>query len=432
MPSSSELWNVQAESAFLACLLRNPDEYYSLNSVGLKADDFMDKDAGRVMKAIQESVADKNKPNLPDIIEHLKLNGWDDTETYVGSLSAIPVSITEALSHAQTIHGLAISRKLTHFGAQAIQIGRENRADPVTAIMEVKAELRKLETSLPEPERSPRPEDIIRRIKTATASDFIPVTFSPKLQQITGGFAPGWLWVIGGFSSTGKSAFGVNIALDAVRAHKRVVIFSTEMTQEQYVIRLLSSMSGVPQRAIRDGISFSQSEQDALAKAEQELARSKLLIYDTLSYFPAVMTELVKLKHADGVDLVIIDFLQNLYWHGDEVRDARETIIALQNEVAKKLSCAVVVFSQISNAYAQYDLDSKSDKNYYAFKGSGAIKDAADVGIMLRRDRKRQSPLLQVAVEKNRNGELGEVWCVIELPTGKITEADDGLEDEDE
>jgi replicative DNA helicase len=90
--------------------------------------------------------------------------------------------------------------------------------------------------------------------------------------------------------------------------------------------------------------------------------------------------------------------------------------------------------SQLSNAMAQQDDAEKGKGDYYAFKGSGAIKDAADVAIMLRRNRRSQSPTLEMDIKKHRHGALAIIECRIDLSTGKILEeiSDPGYDDDDE
>ena len=56
--------------------------------------------------------------------------------------------------------------------------------------------------------------------------------------------------MIGGFSSTGKTAFGCNMAADAILQSEWTAIVSTEMTAAQYMIRLVSLFSGVPCREV--------------------------------------------------------------------------------------------------------------------------------------------------------------------------------------
>jgi replicative DNA helicase len=247
---------------------------------------------------------------------------------------------------------------------------------------------------------------------------------------LTGGLHAGHFWVVGGFSSTGKSAVACNIVRDVMRERGRWVgIISTEMTQEQYLVRLLSLISNVPQRAIRDRLptdSFDSAQ--ALKDAEAEIARANLRVFDTVYRMADIRLQAQRMKETTGLDVLLIDFLQNVSGSsGDEVGDARE--VAIQSQLlAKELNCTVIAFSQVSNEMARYQQDG-GDNNYYSFKGSGAIRDAADVGIMLKRDRVKQSPILDFHIVKNRHGELSVVPTHLDLPTGKITEMEAGEED---
>jgi replicative DNA helicase len=255
----------------------------------------------------------------------------------------------------------------------------------------------------------------------------IPLYFSPTLQDITGGLHPGEMWVVGGFSSTGKSAFAVNMVIDILRARdKRVVIFNTEMTQETYMTRLMSNISGVPTRIIRDRVTIGHEQQESLSKAARYLRESPWKVYDTIGNIQAIRTEAMRLKNDEGLDVIILDYIQSMDGGtGEEVRDAR-TIANVCQSMAKELDCVVVAFSQLSNSYAQDDNTQGGTSNFYSFKGSGAIRDNADLALMLRRDRKNSSPMLSVRIEKNRSGEVGSFDCMMDLPTGRIREMETG------
>lgn len=430
--SSSQSWNQEAEAAVLAAFIRNPDDFYSINDVGLTTDDFAGPENRRVAKALFEVQADKGKPDLPLIHEALLEGGHDATTEYLARLSTIPVSIPQAHDYARTVRGLSISRSLGRYGADVISIAQEHRSDYEGAVAEVESRLRKLTSQLPVEERSPSPADILRRIRNNEGNAAgIPILFSPTLQNLTGGFKPGHMWVIGGFSSTGKSAVAVNLTLDVLRARdKKVVIISAEMTQEQYLLRMLSIETGIPQQMLSSNVTLGTT-QAQLEKAIKFLEHSNLLVYDTLYKMPKIRSELKRIKEHEGLDLVVLDYIQNISVTGDEVSDAREVALECQR-LAKELSCCVVAFSQVSNAMAQSDIESGGKGEFYSFKGHGAIRDAADVALMLRRNRRvpdgTLTSNLKVQIAKNRHGALSEFVCEMNLPTGKITEVEEAYE----
>jgi replicative DNA helicase len=199
---------------------------------------------------------------------------------------------------------------------------------------------------------------------------------------------------------------------------------SLEMKDEVYMLRLLSLLSGISQRQLRQRVTLGMEEHEALAKAERQLAQSNLRIYDNIYSLKGIRSTARRMKETVGLDVLIVDFLQNVSVDGkDEWASARETALECQR-IAKDLDCTVVAFSQVSNEQAKR-ADAGESGSYYSFKGHGGIRDAADVGIMLWRDLKANSPVLHVEVVKNRHDEKGKVYADMDLPTGRIKEIDD-------
>lgn len=424
--ASSELWNNEAEQIVLASFIRNPQDYWSINDVRLEASDFQMPSNKRLARAIFEVVDEKGQPDVPFVIETLNASGNEEEKSLLSDLASLPVSIPQAHESARIVKSLSTARRLQQVGAAIIDIAKEKRSDYEGAISDAENKLRRLSESLPEPERSPRPSDILRRIRTSGPTDAIPITFSPTLQQLTGGLQRGHLWVIGGFSSVGKSAVACNFAVDALHGGtSKVAIISCEMTQEQYVIRLLAILSGIEQNRIRDNYTIGIEEQKSLIRAMSILSKDNLTVYDTIYRMSEIRSQMKRQKEREGLDVLIVDFIQNVEGSThDEVKDAREVILECQR-LAKELQCTVIVMSQLSNAMAMQDDAEKGKGDYYAFKGSGAIKDASDVAIMLRRARRSQSPILEMEIKKNRSGALGEASLSMDLPTGIIREIEE-------
>jgi replicative DNA helicase len=423
MPVSSELWNGEAEAIVLASFIRYPKEYYAVNSVGLEPNDFQFKTNREIAKAVIEVVDEQGEPDVPFIVEALNFGGSEESKSVLSDLATLPVSVEQAIDAANIVKSLSTSRRVQQVGVDFIDLAKKHRTDYEGLIAEAEGRFRRLVDTLPEPERSPKPSDILHRIRTVGPQDSIPITFSPRINAATGGLRPGHLWVIGGFSSVGKSAWACNMALDALQhLGKKVAIISAEMTQEQYVIRMLSILSGVDQTSIRDGYTTSLEQAQALERAQEFLAVDNLYVYDTIYRMSNIRSEAKRLKERDGLDVLIIDFLQNIEGSShDEVKDAREVALECQR-LAKELQITVVAMSQLSNAMAQQDDAEGGRGDYYAFKGSGAIKDAADIAIMLRRKRRDQSPILSVEIKKNRHGPLTEVDCLMSLSSQRVRE----------
>ena len=420
---ANTLQNNEAEQHIIAALLRNPKQYFDINSVGLVADDFNNTDHQKIWKAVDSAIEVKADPAIPIVLENLRQLGYESVVDYVSDLSTVPCNVDEAIRYASVVKGLAVARKLANAGVSIIDIAQEKRTDYASAIVESENLIRSVADSLPAQERSPAASEILSRMELVAHEDRIPIHFSNTLQMMTDGFAPGHFWVIGGFSSTGKSAFAANMVLDIMRKPKqKVAIISAEMTQEQYMVRLLAIDSGLPQGNIASKITIGLGASDKLEASKKKVGAMDLFIYDNLYRLPQIRTEMQRLKNQQGLDVMILDYIQNVTVTGDEVKDAREVAIECQR-LAKDLNCTVIAFSQVSNAMAQLSSQG-GDEDFYSFKGHGAIRDAADVAIMLKRNRTAQSSVLNVDIKKNRHGPISKFKCYFDLSTGRIEESD--------
>lgn len=416
-----DLYNHEAEAATLAGILRNPEAYWIINSVGLTSEDFLGIENRKVMTAIEKVAKGKQQPDMPLVVEALRTND-DTTAAYVNRLLGVPATTGQAAEYAKTVRGLSISRQLAAAGSTITSIAREARADYEEAMSSAEAQLRKIRETIPVSDRSPNPADILKRLKNMVDEESIPIRFAPTLHDISGGLIAGHLWVIGGFSSTGKSAVACNLINDITSDHKWVGLVSTEMTQENYAQRLLALLSGVPFRDVRDNATIGAANIAALHDAEKRLETMPLRIFDTVTRIGDIRLQAQLMKETTGLDVLLVDFMQNVRaTKGDfSFTDMTEITLELQ-ELAKDLRVTVVAFSQVSNQMAQWESQG-GDDNFYGFKGSGAIKDAADFAIMLKRDRVRQSEALDFHVMKNRHGELRVIATRLDLPTGRIEE----------
>ena len=328
----SVLLNQEAEATTIAAILRNPDSYWAINDIGLTSKDFLGPNAAKVFRAIQLVAGDRKVPEFPLVIEELD----ESIHEYANKLLGTAATVPQAIESAKVVKGLSTSRQLQTVGATIIGIAEEHRADSESAVMEAESLLRDVRNTLPMPDRSPEPGDIIRRINSPQDDRSVRIRFSPTLDAMVGGLHPGHLWVVGGFSSTGKSAAVVNFVADALKQKKHTAVFSLEMTQEQYIIRLLSVATGIGQREIKDRMFIGHEAVQLMQLAESRLAAAPLRIYDTSYRLADIRSKAIQTKETLGLDLMVVDFIQNVYVEGDEIADARATILELQN-LAKEL-----------------------------------------------------------------------------------------------
>lgn len=241
------------------------------------------------------------------------------------------------------------------------------------------------------------------------------------LDGLTSGFQPGDFIIIAGRPGMGKTAFALNIAVNASLRAKTpvpVAIFSLEMAIESLIQRLICSEARVSLSKLRRGM-ITSLEYSRVATAVGALSETKLFIDDSPGLNALeVRTKARRLKgeHHD-LGMVIIDYLQLLETHGDRRRERNRQqeiteISRTLKAMAKELNVPVVAISQLSRAP-----ESRVDKRPQLadLRESGALEQDADVVLFLFREaayrtkewatldeNKRRSAELNIA--KQRNG----------------------------
>jgi replicative DNA helicase len=132
-----------------------------------------------------------------------------------------------------------------------------------------------------------------------------------KLDEMTGGLHGGDLVIIAARPSMGKTALALNIAQHvSLKLNKTVAIFSLEMSRESLLTRMLCATARVDSQRFRAGF-LSQEERRKLNQSLHELVEAKLFIDDTAGLNMMDMhAKLRRLQQEQGVDLVIVDYLQ--------------------------------------------------------------------------------------------------------------------------
>lgn len=408
----------EAEASFLASCLMDENAVEIGLDLDIKPEDFFvpaNADIWKVMTSL------KNNRKVVDMITVSEaLRGCASIEfpaTFIADLSRANAGLSyNAKDYAQIVRDKASRRALLSATQQIAGLAYDESRHVDVIFDQADAAFRRVTAKVVDTSTDPSPAAVIERMEQ-TKSTGVPVKF-PRLNQITGGLVKGHLWVVGGFSSTGKSAFAVNLLDDVARAGQASVMFSTEMSAEQYMHRMISLTSQIPQRVLKNG-AMTLEESQSYKLATDYWKSKKVMIYDSLYTVTKIRRAAKRIKEQQGLDVVFVDFIQNLSETGDEVKDARLAAIQLQ-AMAKELDVCVVALSQISNAQAMQQNESGAMGNYYAFKGSGAIKDAADVAIMLDRDRVNKPDVLWVNIVKNRHDSIDRLAGWFELSTGTI------------
>lgn len=250
-----------------------------------------------------------------------------------------------------------------------------------------------------------------------------------RLDQLTdGGFHPTDFIIIAARPSIGKTAFAISIIQNMIRPPRnyKVAFFSLEMSGIQVSQRLLSGVSRVPLKIIRNASFPNQKDPNFnhLIQAAQKLFETKLFILDTPNMkLSEIRATSRRLKREQGVQAIFIDYIglidAEMPAASKKFEQVSEISKALKS-LARELEIPVVVLCQVSREAE----GEKNEPQLNNLRDSGAIEQDADMVMFLHRNRKIDSEKLvkdskgdqslqptKVIVAKQRNGETGEFYA---------------------
>ena len=234
-----------------------------------------------------------------------------------------------------------------------------------------------------------------------------------KFDKYTAGLQNQDLIIIAGRPSMGKTTLAVNIAENAAIGSKiPTAIFSMEMSSEQLMFRMISSLGRVDQTHLRTG-NFHDEDWLRINTAVQLMSDAPLYIDDTPAMTPIeVRARARRLKREHGLGLIILDYIQLMHVSGSKENRATEIseISRSLKALAKELKIPIIALSQLNRA-----VDSRTDKRPILsdLRESGAIEQDADLIVFLFREEEYnpdtpRKGIADIKIAKQRNGPTGE------------------------
>jgi len=237
------------------------------------------------------------------------------------------------------------------------------------------------------------------------------------LDAMTTGLQKSDLILLAARPSIGKTSLALNFAEHAsVREGKTVGIFSLEMSKEQLVLRLLSSVANIDSQRLRTGF-LEEMDFTRLAPAMNALAEAPIYIDDTPNISTMELrTKARRLQAESGLDLIIVDYLQLMQSSiqsrdSNRVQEVSDISRGLKG-LARELQVPVVALSQLSR---QAEMRESKEPRLSDLRESGALEQDSDLVMFLWRDKERggedqdqEGEVINLRLAKHRNGPTGE------------------------
>ena len=406
--------NIEVEINLLGCLINDSKKIEDISYILDVTDFYLDKH-----KAIYKAILDLNSKETVDLVTLTNyINSKNIIQqcggiSYLSELAITAFHSVNIMEYANIIKDKAKRRILINASRKMIE--KSYSDEELENIIEGIEDDLVIAASKNKDDEPVAISDAISNALINIESNFIK---GGKLQGVTTGFKEidkvisglkkGDFIILAARPSMGKTAFALNIGQCASKEGS-VGIFSLEMSQQQLMNRLISARALVELGNIQNG-TLKEEEFEKIALAANDLASRKIFIDDKSMSITQIESKCKRLKRKNGLDVVIIDYLQLI--EGTEKNIQREQEVAKISRKLKKLAMSlditIIALSQLSRAPEQ-----RADHRPMLsdLRESGAIEQDADIIIFLYREEyynkeSEDKNIAEVILGKNRNGEV--------------------------
>ena len=388
--------SLEAERALIGGIFYNQELFEEIKDI-VTFEDFYKVEHSAIYEAMEKVYSDSKGIDAILIDEEIKKSNLKNKDEVLEVLSDILDEITSSynlLEYANLIKEKSMLRRLGNVGAEITKLAY-NDIRPAEDIIDVAESMvlnlskKILKNSIIDM-RTAGVDEIMRmeRVSDNRGKTLgIPTGFI-DLDRMTSGLNNSDLIILAARPAMGKTAFALNLALNAGKEKKKVLIFSLEMPAQQLYQRLLSIESGIPQNKLKN-VYLEEEEWTKLTVATGNLAETDIYVAD-LPYTNVleIRSYARKMKSQEKLDLIIIDYLQLINGTGrggsefsrqQEISDISRSLKGL----ARELDVPVIALSQLSRA-----VESRVDKRPMLsdLRESGAIEQDADIVAFLYRE----------------------------------------------
>lgn len=231
-----------------------------------------------------------------------------------------------------------------------------------------------------------------------------------QLDDYMGGIFPQTLTAVGARPATGKSTFCLQVAEYVASRGGKVLFFSLEMSDSQNMDRLmLRCTRNIGQKALREG-NLTPEQWEEVGQAQETIGQlSETLTFSQERDLPKIEAMIQK----EHPGLVVIDQLTQLQDSTMRFPDRRlqfSHMTANLKRISMEHKTAIWLACQLNRT-----VSGSTKPTMDHLKESGSIEEDADNVILLARNKDeeearnlRGNRVIDVSVEKQRNGETGE------------------------
>jgi replicative DNA helicase len=408
--------NLDAERLVLGAILTVENCFPPIADV-LSADDFSTETHRRIWRAVEAVHAEGKHVDQLNVSFELEARGFLESVTlaYLIELDSGLPQIFHVDDYCRTVKEYSVRRKAIAACEMSIRKLLDLSRDPQEVLQSIENSSRDfssevLSTNLDELQAIgvtiPAYNGSFLDPKKHS-EDAVPTPW-PSLTDMIVGFHPKELTIVAGRTSSGKTAFALQIAQHAAAKGKTAALFSMEMGKLTLLHRLVCSRAMVDSHKFRLGL-LDQEERKQLFRAANELCDLPLYIDDTPGMTLASIQEsLRKLSAKRKIDLVVIDYLQLINYIGRSENRTQEV-----SKLSRGLKLLAGAFDVPVIALAQLSRGPDHEKRrprLHDLRESGTIEQDADVVLFIHAEQSFAPCIpVELIIAKQRKGPLGKL-----------------------
>ena len=413
--------NSDAERSVLGSAMLNKDALFDVIEI-VSPEDFYNKANEEIFSAIRDMYNAGKACDIVTVTEEMKKRGTlaaAGGSAYISELTSDIPSTTNAVEYAKIIAEKAALRRLIQTSEEIREncYGSKDTSENIMDSAEKKifaiaeSGQKRDYTSIKDVMFTDM--DIISK-RSMQADSLTGITSGFRdLDEKLGGFQKSDLVIVAARPGMGKTAFALNVGLNAAeKGNANVLFFSMEMSKEQLGQRLISMKANVDMEDISKGNVQGEKWREIIM-ASEAIGNCSINIDDTPNpTLYEIRNKCRRMKADQGLDLIVVDYLQPMIGKTENVVQEVSQLTRSFKLLAREIDCPVILLSQLSRLPDQRVNNHRpvlSD-----LRDSGSIEQDADIVLFLYRDdyynKESEKPgVCEVNVAKHRNGPPGTV-----------------------
>ncbi len=386
--------NLEAEQSLLGSMFLSLDAAEAV-AVELKESDFYRPAHARIFSAVEHLLGRGEPIDIITVADRLESAGEIESvggKPYLLTITNVVPTAANAMHYAGIVKRAATMRRLIYAGTRIATLGYES-GDEIGETVESAERLLFEVTNERVAANFKGMNELLKRgfEQIAELSEQkkhitgVPTGFT-DLDRILAGMHRGDLIILAARPSVGKTAFALNVAVNAARAGTKVAIFSLEMSSEQLVQRILCAEAAIDGQRLRTGY-VDDADWPKIMQAMGRLDKCDIHVDDTpASSILEVRSKARRLFKEAGQGLVIVDYLQLMQPQNRRTENRQVEVAEISRGLkilAKELDVPVLALSQLSRAVEQRvgKRPQLSD-----LRESGSLEQDSDVVMFIHRD----------------------------------------------